>query len=80
MPVPVMSYPVDESVFGVYDLSGSVFEWLDAWYDKARNLRWLGGGSWGHSDPETFKIEAGTGLRPEQVSGACGMRLVAVPK
>ncbi len=76
-PVPVMSYPIDESVFGIYDLCGSASEWLDAWYDKPRRLRWLGGGSWGHSDPETFKVSAGRGFEAHVMSGDFGFRVIA---
>ena len=42
-----MRFPIDESIFGVFDMSGSMTEWLDAyWYD--RRFRRTVGGSWEH--------------------------------
>ena len=31
-PEPVLSYPIDESVYGVFDMSGSALEWVDGWF------------------------------------------------
>jgi|SRR5579863_558414 len=31
--VPVGSYPLDKSVYGVYDLAGNVMEWTADWYE-----------------------------------------------
>ncbi|HVS09464.1 MAG TPA: bifunctional serine/threonine-protein kinase/formylglycine-generating enzyme family protein [Planctomycetota bacterium] len=73
----VMQFPVDRSPFGVYDLCGGVFEWLDHWYDEGRGQRGLGGGAWGHSDPEVIKATGGFGAPPEVTSASVGMRLVA---
>jgi hypothetical protein len=72
-----MQFPVDRSPFGVYDLCGGVFEWLDHWYDEGRGQRGLGGGSWGHSDPEVIKATGGFGALPGVTSASVGMRLVA---
>jgi hypothetical protein len=75
-PGRVMQFPIDQSPFGVFDMCGSAFEWLDHWYDEGRGFRGLGGGSWGHSDPGIISIPAGYGSPPETCSGAIGMRLV----
>jgi formylglycine-generating enzyme required for sulfatase activity len=72
----VMQFPVDRSPFGAYDLCGSVFEWLDHWYDEGRGQRGIGGGAWGHSDPEVIKATGGYGAPPGVTSGSIGMRLV----
>ena len=29
---PIGSFPLDQSVFGVYDGAGNVMEWTDDWY------------------------------------------------
>ncbi len=35
-----------ESVYGVGDASGGVWDWTDSWFDERRSLRVLRGGSW----------------------------------
>lgn len=72
---PVLSYPVDESPFGVFDMSGSVMEWLDAWWGSGEAERWLAGGAWGYSDPVLFKSPGGWGSRPDRTTGTYGFRL-----
>jgi len=69
---PVMSYPVDQSPLGVYDLTGSVAEWLDGWFDENRGMRKLGGGSWGDTNP----LEWNGGLLPDHFSGETGFRML----
>jgi formylglycine-generating enzyme required for sulfatase activity len=79
-PEAVMSYPVDESAFGVYDACGSAAEWLDAWFDESRGLRRLGGQSWGRSDPVLFGLWGGYGQDPDLASHETGFRLVILPE
>ena len=61
---PVMRYPIDESPLGMYDASGSAFEWLDAIWGSDKSMRWMAGGAWGHSNPEMFRITGGQGAKP----------------
>ncbi|MGD2110646.1 MAG: bifunctional serine/threonine-protein kinase/formylglycine-generating enzyme family protein, partial [Phycisphaerae bacterium] len=74
---PVLSFPRDESPFGVFDTSGSVSEWLDDWWLEDRGLRRHAGGSWADGGPEDrFGIHGGGGMRPSAVSDSVGFRLV----
>ena len=75
-PEPVMLYPIDESPYGVYDLCGSAAEWLDHWFDKERNIRLLGGSSWGMTDPAGFDIWGGTSAFPHLANHNYGFRLI----
>jgi len=80
LPEPVLRYPIDESVYRIYDLTGSAAEWIDDWFDKGRGLRRLGGSSWGFADPQLFKIWGGDGAKPEKRSHTFGFRLAWNPK
>ena len=71
-----MSYPIDESWCGAYDMAGSMFEWLDDWFDEPRGLRHVAGGSWGRAEPRLFRIEGGQGARPRGAADEYGFRLV----
>jgi formylglycine-generating enzyme required for sulfatase activity len=77
-PEPVMSYPIDESCFGVFDMSGSVGEWLDDyWGDPKNDLRPFAGGSWAYAQPNLFKINGGNGLAAHMAYWMFGLRLVS---
>ncbi|MHC4449626.1 MAG: protein kinase domain-containing protein [Planctomycetota bacterium] len=79
LPESGMRYPIDESVFGVYDLTGSVAEWVDHWFDEGRGLKWAAGSSWGFADAQLFKVWGGTGASPGSRSDTIGFRLVWRP-
>jgi formylglycine-generating enzyme required for sulfatase activity len=75
-PEPVLRFPVDESPFGVFDLAGSVREWLDAWFDESRGLRFVAGGSWADAAPGEFRVFAADGAAPGDALSTTGFRLV----
>ncbi|HWB18924.1 MAG TPA: SUMF1/EgtB/PvdO family nonheme iron enzyme, partial [Phycisphaerales bacterium] len=76
---PVMSFPIDESNLGVFDLAGSLSEWLDAWWMQSRDLREFAGGSWGNGGfnyREMFMLYGQNGITSKATSGTLGFRLV----
>jgi hypothetical protein len=73
-PEPVLRFPIDESPYGVYDMGGSVREWLDGFYDEARGVRCVAGGSWALAKPEQFE-RWGTGFDPMVALSDAGIRL-----
>ncbi len=73
---PVMSYPIDCTVHGIYDMTGGVREWLATPYPSDADFRRLAGGSWGSADPREFRFENGLGGHRSQASTQVGFRLV----
>ncbi|MDJ0973284.1 MAG: protein kinase [Planctomycetota bacterium] len=74
---PPFSYPIDESPLGVYDATGSVGEWIDAWWGEPRqqNKMWTGG-SLAHANPDLFNVLSGGGYRAHVIPKFTGFRLV----
>ena len=73
---PGLSYPRDESPLGLFDLVGSMSEWiLDPAVDGT--LYRTRGGSWAHGDPELFKVFGGGAFAPELAADFVGFRMIA---
>jgi len=75
-PEPVMSYCVDESPLGFFDMSGSAFEYAEGWYWKERRMRPLLGGSWAMAEPEKFRANFWTGAGEDGAWDTYGFRMV----
>ncbi len=65
-PEPVGAFPTAESVYGMGDAAGGVWDLTDSWEDDRRSSRVLRGGSWG--DPPTgvraaFRLALRPGVR-----------------
>jgi serine/threonine-protein kinase len=50
-PEPVGTFPTAQSVYGMGDAAGNVWDWTDSWFDERRSMRVLRGGSWGIGSP-----------------------------
>jgi formylglycine-generating enzyme required for sulfatase activity len=80
-PEPVLGFPVDESVFGVFDTAGSVAEWCLDWYDQPAERRHYAGGAWAYSDDgESFRTWSENGGVHDVGYRTVGFRLrMAIP-
>jgi len=76
---PVLSYPVDESPYGVFDLCGSLAEFCSTLFHPEKAFRTTCGGVWFHANPDNFQLGSAGGTMPRAASGILGFRLVAYP-
>ena len=69
---PVGAFPTAESVYGMGDAAGGVWDWTDSW-DETQSLRVLRGGSW--SGPLTsLRCSARITLHPTSRHVTVGFR------
>ncbi|MCI0587147.1 MAG: SUMF1/EgtB/PvdO family nonheme iron enzyme, partial [Planctomycetes bacterium] len=47
-PEPIGTFKTAESVYGMGDAAGGVWDWTDSWFDEDKGLRALRGGSWNY--------------------------------
>ncbi|MBI5637261.1 MAG: SUMF1/EgtB/PvdO family nonheme iron enzyme [Nitrospinae bacterium] len=76
---PAGSIEAGKSPFGVYDMAGNAWEWVDGWYDEGKKLRMLKGGSW-LSPWQSLRISARLGDGGERKFNDYGFRCVYNPK
>jgi formylglycine-generating enzyme required for sulfatase activity len=67
------------NVWGLYDIAGNVFEWMDSLYDSSRSYRVIRGGSW-LNDAERCRSANRDILTPDYRLNYIGFRLVFVPE
>jgi serine/threonine protein kinase/formylglycine-generating enzyme required for sulfatase activity len=72
---PVLSYPIDESVYGVRDLAGSVVEWNRDTYQR-QSIR---GGQYDGQTADLFRAASRDNLKADDTAHNLGFRLVARP-
>ena len=74
-PLPVGSFPTDESPYGVRDMSGGAFTWcLNESERQFRGLRGLRGGAW-NQGPTIGRCAYNQALAPESTRRSLGLRL-----
>jgi len=85
---PIGSYPENKSPYGVYDLSGNIWEWVDAWYqaypgsdytvdafgEKNRVIRGGGGGVGHYALSVFYRGAARSYSLPDQSNPDVGFR------
>lgn len=83
---PVNQYPGGKSPFGVYDMSGNVWEWTNSQItatngaEKGQTVYAVKGGSW-YANPNSCKITmSGEGRRPNMEYNTVGFRVIAEKK
>ncbi|MDQ1301043.1 MAG: hypothetical protein QG637_964, partial [Chloroflexota bacterium] len=74
---PVAMYPLGASKpFGLWDVAGNVWEWMDTWYDADKRGRVVRGGSW-LNDRRCARPSVRYGGDPDASSDYLGFRLVS---
>jgi len=74
------AFPIDESVFGIRDLTGSVVEFAVGRPAAGKRYRSCRGGDWSKSSEYRFRSDARFGVLPESTRTSAGVRLVAALK
>ena len=64
------------NVYGVQDMVGNVWEWVDGWYGKNRELRAIYGGSW-LDDEKRAKCTGAGWAEPDEKRSDVGFRCAA---
>jgi len=72
-PEPVGAFPTSESVYGMGDASGGVWDWADSWFDARRSSRVLRGGAW-DSLPTTLRTAVRNSNDPWLRNSSLGFR------
>ncbi|MCP3920843.1 MAG: SUMF1/EgtB/PvdO family nonheme iron enzyme [bacterium] len=75
-PESVLSFPIDESPYGAFDMAGSAAEWCADRLEPNGVERVQSGGSWAHFEPTDFRNATVRGFPPDATGESFGFRLV----
>ncbi|MBW2703595.1 MAG: formylglycine-generating enzyme family protein [Deltaproteobacteria bacterium] len=71
---PVCSKTSGNSVSGLCDMGGNVWEWTSSWYDNKKKARVVRGGSWHGVDTVDFRASSRAGSPPPVRDSVIGLR------
>ena len=74
-PDKIGAFEMDESVFGVRDIAGSVSEWCQTFFDKEKNIRINRGSAWSYVDADYARCAGRNGQSPNDVEDSRGFRI-----
>lgn len=71
--VPVGKYEEGKSIYGIYDMSGNVREWVDGWFSKNKIYRVVRGGSYIDDEDSIYTFTRRKSI-PEDIKDYVGFR------
>ena len=71
---PVCSKARGNSVSGLCDMGGNLWEWTSSWYDNTQKARVVRGGSWDCVNTENFRASVRDRGNPTVRHGLIGLR------
>lgn len=73
---PVMSFAPNQ--FGLHDMSGNVWEWVEDWWNESKTTRVLRGAGWSNSDRSELVSSRRSPTAPNFRRGDIGFRVIVV--
>ncbi|MDD2237336.1 MAG: SUMF1/EgtB/PvdO family nonheme iron enzyme [Kiritimatiellae bacterium] len=68
------------NAFGLYDMSGNVYEWCEPSPDTPAHRTVIRGGAWSERDPDRLRVDSITEVTPDYCSADTGFRITMHPR